>query len=761
MIETSSPVLSPEPSNTARGSAAGVDLFLVSLLVLFLEMACIRWFPAHVLFLTFFTNTVLLASFLGMSLGCLAASRPRHLLALSPLILVAALGAGMAMSTGRNVLQPLLHVGDAQAPQVVYFGTELATTDPTRVTIPIEAIEGLFFLVTALIMIGPGQELGRAFTRVPNRIAAYSWNILGSLTGVAAFAALSWLEVTPPIWFAIVAALVGYALFVARAGRPALLPRRALAWVAPALGLAVAITTWTSGETSTDGRTTGERLWSPYYRIDYYADGLMVRTNLIGHQQMVSRADDRNPSYAYAVPYLLRRDAGGAPFRRVLIIGAGSGNDVSRALGMGAEHVDAVEIDPVIQRLGARDHPDHPYQDPRVTVHITDGRNFLKESQDHYDLIIFALVDSLVLHSGYSNLRLESFMFTREALADVKRRLAPGGVFAMYNFLREGWIAGRLDQTLGRVFGADPIVLTLPYRAVIGDDAERGFTILLSGETASIAQAFGRSGGFWMPAGQAPSSQSPNGFLAQPAAGEEARWIKLGPARVEVPAGLREATDDWPFLYMRAPMIPDLSWRGIAVMGGLSLVLFAFAWRTMPASARRWRLDGRMLFLGAGFMLVETKAVVHMALLFGSTWMVNSVVFAGVLVMILAANLYVARVRPVSLVPYYAGLFVALALNLGIPLDALLGLGRGAQIAAACVLAFSPILFAGVIFAVSFSRSDRPDVDFGTNVAGAILGGLAENASLALGFQYLTVVILGLYVLSAVSFSRSARQRSG
>ena len=64
-----------------------------------------------------------------------------------------------------------------------------------------------------------------------------------------------------------------------------------------------------------------------------------------------------------------------------------------------------------------------------------------------------------------------------------------------------------------------------------------------------------------------------------------------------------------------------------------------------------------MFFLGAGFMLIETKAVVHMALLFGSTWMVNSVVFFAVLVMILVANLFVLRRRDrASLRRYYAGL---------------------------------------------------------------------------------------------------------
>src|SRR6516165_12156274 len=73
------------------------DLFLISLLVLFLELACIRWFPPHVLYLTFFTNTVLLACFLGMSLGCLAVKQPRRYMAGTPYLL------GLALATGLMV----------------------------------------------------------------------------------------------------------------------------------------------------------------------------------------------------------------------------------------------------------------------------------------------------------------------------------------------------------------------------------------------------------------------------------------------------------------------------------------------------------------------------------------------------------------------------------------------------------------------------------------------------------------------------------
>jgi hypothetical protein len=206
-------------------------------------------------------------------------------------------------------------------------------------------------------------------------------------------------------------------------------------------------------------------------------------------------------------------------------------------------------------------------------------------------------------------------------------------------------------------------------------------------------------------------------------------------------------------------MIPSLSLRGMAIMGGLALVLFAAMRSTRDQAGVTTGSDPkRMFFLGAGFMLIETKAVVDMALLFGSTWMVNTVVFAGVLVMVLAANLFVSRARPASLVPYYVGLLLALALTVIVPMDAFLGLPRLWQIAGASLLAFAPMLFAGVIFAVSFSRSSAPDRDFGANVAGAMTGGLAENASMLLGFRYLGLLVIAMYALSWVLGARPDRR---
>src|SRR5579862_1764416 len=107
---------SASPSTGAR-----FDLVLISILLLFLELACIRWFPSHVLFLTFFTNTVLLACFLGMSLGCLAAGRSRNYLHSTPVLLVGALAAGVIVDKLHRDLQKVVDV-NARAPELIFFG---------------------------------------------------------------------------------------------------------------------------------------------------------------------------------------------------------------------------------------------------------------------------------------------------------------------------------------------------------------------------------------------------------------------------------------------------------------------------------------------------------------------------------------------------------------------------------------------------------------------------------------------------------------
>ncbi len=732
------------------------DLFLISFLTLFLELTCIRWFPSHVLFLTFFTNTVLLASILGISVGCLAANRKSNLLQWTPLILMIGLGSAHFVEWQRQTSASVIDVGNQASPQMVFFGVEYQARDLSTFVIPIEAICGYFFLVIALAMMGPGQQLGRALARMPNRLEAYTIDIIGSIFGIVVFAACSFLELPPTWWFALV--MAGLVWFLAPDNR-----RRGFALaLGPALVLLLSVAPQGT-------RAEGPRQqWSPYYRIDYHPAQRLINVNLIGHQQMQPR-DAAFP--AYALPHLLNRDSGGKPFSQVLIIGAGSGNDVSRALAWGAERVDAVEIDPVIQRLGKRDHPDRPYDDPRVFVHLNDGRNFLKSGNKQYDLIIYALVDSLVLHSGYSNIRLESYLFTKQAMDDVRKRLRPGGTFVMYNYFRQGWIVSRLQNSVRAAFGGDALVVNLPSRDQLNPDDNLGgdFTMLIAGENRAIRDAFTRQPEYWLRLRgpfdwrtlngfEYPLPHERSGWREQPADGrDKSEWRQFRLTQVNSGTGdTRLATDDWPMLYLREPMIPGVSLRGGAIMAVIAvLMLVPFMRRATGSSAQPAGLLVQMFFLGAGFMLVETKAVVHMALLFGGTWIVNSVVIFAVLVMILIANLFVATVRPERMAFYYVALLASLVASALVPMDTFLGMDRTAQVVAASVLAFMPIFFAGVVFAVSFTKAAEPDRAFGANIAGAMFGGLAEYSSMLLGFQYLLFVAVALYIISIVGYQRT------
>ncbi len=720
---------------------AYADLFFISFATLFLELACIRWFGSAVMFLTFFTNLVLMASFLGMSVGLLASRRKQNLV--TWVIPLAATAVGLAELTAwiyTHSAKVAIDVGGQSSPQQVFFGTEFPQGDLSQFVIPIEVVAGVFFAVIALLFVGLGQAMGRAFEAASDRVAAYSVNVLGSLAGIAAFGLASYYQTPPVVWFAV--------------GIAAILPSLPGVSKVQCYGLMALLVLLATAAARDGGRSL--TYWSPYYKIAYHPRSRMIKTNNIGHQVIV---DVHRDAPAYSLPHLLNRDAGGAPFDDVLIVGAGSGNDVAAALWHGARSIDAVEIDPAIYRLGRIDHPNRPYSDPRVRAHLDDGRSFVKSTERLYDVATYALVDSLVLHSGYSSLRLESFLFTEEAFRDIKAKLKPGGAFVMYNAYRQGWVVGRLARLAEKVFGTKPIVLSMPHVDAITPFDNQGsrITCLIAGTAGSpiverIRRAFETKGTYWMAAVPEVGAKV-NGFSPEPAevSGYDGPWSEIRPVRVNT-AGVSELpTDSWPFLYLREQVIPALNLRGMAIVAGLSLaILLAFA------PLRTARPSGRMFFLGAGFMLLESKGVVHMALLFGSTWLVNSVVFAAILVMILLANLFVMTVRPRAIWPYYLMLAAALGVNAVVPMSAFLGLVGPARVFVSCAVVFVPIFFAGVVFAVTFRDSSRPDVAMGSNVGGVILGGLAENLSLVLGFDHLLLVAAGFYLLSAVLGERKS-----
>ena len=312
--------------------------------MLFVELALIRGTTAAVIYLSFFTNLVLLASFLGIGLGFLRAKGDRD-----PLRHALWLLAGLLAF----VLVFPVRVGAAidRVPQL--FGVGQMHALPQWVSLPI------IFLGVAAVMTVIAERVGRLFSAFAP-LEAYRLDVLGSIAGIAVFSALSFADAGPFVWILVAVALLLFLL------------RSELTWI---VGGSVALLLLFGVLTLLQPRD----IWSPYQHVTWatHDDGtISIRVNNRPHQTMapLSLLLSAQPFYSY--PYTHLPSTPGD----VLIVGAGSGNDVALALARGATHVDAVEIDPVLQRLGRDLHPEHPYQDPRVSVHIDDGRAFLEQS---------------------------------------------------------------------------------------------------------------------------------------------------------------------------------------------------------------------------------------------------------------------------------------------------------------------------------------------------------------------------------------------
>jgi hypothetical protein len=647
-----------------RGSLVpnGLRLFLLSFLLLFVELALIRWTGENVLYLSYFSNFVLLGSFLGIGIGFLRAHARVRLFPFAPLTLAAFV-----------VFVRVYHVQiNRSGTQLLYFGRFTRSGAPIWVMLPV------VFLCTAIVMALIAEEAARMFTRF-RALEAYRLDILGSILGIGAFTLISFLGLPPVVWGAVVAVL--FLLLV---------PRRLLVMVAAAV-LLVALATEQKPGIS----------WSPYYKISVVHTGSFytVSVNGIPHQTISTAAQRLRREPIYGTPY--KRHAGGS-LKNVLIIGAGTGTDVAIALAHGARHVDAVEIDRRLYRLGKELQPNRAYQSPRVTVYINDGRAYLEQTKRKYELILFALPDSLTLVSGQSSLRLESYLFTLQAIQSARAHLTSDGTFAMYNFYRTQWLVDRLAGTLTQVFGKRPCL-----------DEGRGHA-----HFAALADGNVRCARTWNPRGRV------------------------------VPA---PATDNYPFLYLRTRSIPGFYLLTLGLILGVAVV----GVRSAGAPFKQMRPYLDLFFMGAAFLLLETKNVVQFALLFGTTWLVNALVFGGILLVVLAAIEVSRRVRLPPAVLYPA-VFATLAVAWAVQPDALLSLSFVPRLATALALAFAPIFCANLLFAQRFKETASLTIAFGANLLGAMVGGVLEYSSLIFGYRALLILIAGLYA-AAFLFDSSPR----
>jgi hypothetical protein len=384
------------------------------------------------------------------------------------------------------------------------------------------------------------------------------------------------------------------------------------------------------------------------------------------------------------------------------MLGAGGGTDTEIAVLNGAEQVDAVEIDPMLVRLSERFNASAIYENPKVHVHVEDARAFLRRSSGGYDMVVFGFLDSQTLFSSMTNIRLDGYIYTVQSMQSAFRLLNENGVLSLSFMAGHEWLARKLVRMVAIATNQMPVVYESQGQVVI---------CAFRGTHADPPPQYRRFVRTVFPAGDNLSDA-------------------VAP------------TDDWPFLYLSRKTIPADYLIVIAILLAITIpAVFKLRGRGFGLN------DGHFLFLGLGFLLLETKSISDCSLYFGTTWFVTLVVVTGVLLMVLAANLVAMRIARFR-TWMYAPLIAALLLLYWVKRDSILVLSFDERLLWSLFVVPLPIFFAGLIFSTTFRHAAIPSSFFGANLIGAMIGGFCEYLSMIVGNQNLMFLIMAAYLVS-------------
>jgi hypothetical protein len=685
-------------------------LLVASFLTLFTELALIRWISVEVRVFAYFNNLVLLVCFLGFGVGCALANEKLRMKQGIAGMMAALLVVRLPFPGWSGRLESLSEtLGRTQGLEIWQTGSSHPWTEYFVAALIAGVL--LYFMASAFIPLG--QIVSRQLNFAAAPLRAYSWNLAGSLAGIIVFVLLCWKMLPPTLWFAIV--LAGFAL-LQRQRRQGLI-------VALLILPALALVHSPSGPSRFS-------LWTPYQQVTVeralFPDGELKGYSLFVNHASYQTIADLAPDYLRRHPGLsvgpVKDNPMNIPFQfagphpRVLILGAGAGDDAAAALRDGSSLVDAVEIDPGIWRIGQQLHMEHPYQSQLVEHDVTDARAFLRRDTGRYDLILYAALDSHILFSNYSNMRIDNFVYTKQSFEESRRLLAPNGVLFVKFEVDQPWMGKRIEEVLRQAFGKEPLVFQIPYLPYPPGGPSGCFVISNSGAVERVL------------------TEKP----------DLARFVSQNPAAFVHTQTVPITTDDWPYLYQQWKTIP----RTYITLGILLLLLAAVFYFEIPGNHR----SAPSLFyfaMGAGFMLLETQVISRLALYFGSTWQVNAFVIAAILIALLAANVVAEKWSlRFSRAWLVAGILGGLALAYFLPIEKLSGSASLLGVLAAIKYSI-PVFFAGVLFAREFRSEPSPGSALGANMLGAASGGLLQNVSLITGMHMLLLIAIGVYAIAA------------
>lgn len=682
------------------------DLFIISIVVILFELIAIRWIGSNIKVVAYFSNLILISCFLGLGWGYLTSKSSIRLRYLFPIfLLVFILSILLLRQFNLISVDPSHHLH-------VYTYKDI----PVAKKINFFLIVSLVFIINTIAFIPLGQIVGRLFSLFEKPLIAYSINIAGNIIGALLFIALSFLWTPPLVWFS---CLVLLFLWFLKEKKKTLI-----------YGLIVFAICLLSLEREEKKEI---EYWSPYYHVSLdpipsHSNGnnLGYVLNVDGERHQDS-LDFMNHSFIdswygwwndfYEIPYLF-----GKP-KKLLILGAGSGNDTYFALKNDVDEICAVEIDPAIIKIGRERHPQKPYAyQNRVTVFNDDARSFLTNNKEKYDMIIFGVLDSHKLASYIAvGLRLDNFLYTVECFKLVKDHLKENGILVLQHG-GHPWVIARIYNALKEAFGKAPHVYqlkTAPW-PILNYVLSAGELMPFPSSSHNLIEYSGFD-----------KFASPFGCLY----------------------------DDWPFLYLESRRIPKNYMQVmffIIIFSAIGVLLrFKKHIRLLP-----WQNSIHFFVMGVAFLLLETANISRTAILFGCTWLTTSAIIVIILLYILIANIIATKIKIPSLRFYYFFLFLSLILCYFIPMAQILRYPLMVRLGIGAFLLGLPILFSAVIFATTFKVQRHPEVILGINLLGAVIGGLLEYIDLILGMKSLYAVALCLYLISFCSLSMGRRSQT-
>lgn len=693
-------------------------IFIISVLGLYLELMLIRWIGTEIRIFAYLQNTVLVACFMGLGLGLFTSKKPitlRHILIpLAVLILL------MTIPTTNSYLRKISSLLSVFQDLLIWFKHPGGGLKQNIISVSLGL--GMTFIIMFLVMavfVPVGRLLGWLMNEHPNTIAAYSINIAGSLVGTLLFAALGILHQVPVVWM--VAFTMLLILFVNRSNN---------GWK-----MDVALISFIIGLSFLAGIQPGtkETVWSPYQKlalIDGEKMGLpaykyLLHVNNVSYQTLIDLGEENVGAHPklyppdmkglgqYDIPALLHPDP-----KKILVVGAGAGNDAAGLLRQGARKITAVEIDPAIVKFGRFYHPENPYRSQRVNVVIDDARSFFAGAKEKFDLIICSLLDSHTT-TAMTNARLDHYVYTLESFTRMRDLLNEGGVLVMSFAAQKHFIAKRIARMLRDVFGNEPLCFLIPPSAY-----GFGGVMFVSGDVSVALKQIDM-----------------NPRLRR----QIADWIHKFPINITYTTNI--TTDDWPYLYLEHRKIPILFYL-LAVL--MVILFFTSAW-IFKAEGMVWRWNRghwHFFFLGAAFLLLEVQNISKSAVALGNTWLVNVVIISGVLLMILLANLLTFKFPKLPLGPVYALLFATCIALYFVDMASFAHFPIFTKSVMIGLLTTLPMLFGGMIFIRSFNTFAAKDEGLGANLFGALVGALMQSATFIVGFKALLLITTGLYLMA-------------